>query len=308
MLDAKIKELKKEGQQNTTHKPAIEKEDLRKLKTSEVFLLTKPLSLLRNVWFHVSLFWCRRGFEGQRSLKKTSFAFQRDATGNPFVTMTHDESTNNHPGGILEVESFEKNGRMYKTSSPTDGYSALEVFLTKLNPECDSLFQYPKRNWRPWDEVWYENRLVGKNKLSTLMKEISEEAGLSRIYTNHSVRATAITLWVNAGLTDREIMALSGHRNETSLKSYHNQPSAEQLRKCSDVLSVALRDKETDESVSESPGGTSTRNPLQQLPYPSINSINSTRIATATATTTSTAYSNLFNSCSIGNVNITFQK
>ncbi len=29
MLDAKIKELKKEGQQNTTHKPAIEKEDLR---------------------------------------------------------------------------------------------------------------------------------------------------------------------------------------------------------------------------------------------------------------------------------------
>ena len=90
MLDAKIKQLKQEGLQNTTHKPAIEKDDLAKLKTSQVFLLTKPLSLLRNVWFHVSLFWCRRGFEGQGSLKKTSFAFQRDATGCPFVTMTHD--------------------------------------------------------------------------------------------------------------------------------------------------------------------------------------------------------------------------
>ncbi len=78
--------------------------------------------------------------------------------------MTHDESTKNHPGGISEVESFEKNGRMHKTSSPTDSYSALEVFLTKLNPECDSLFQYPKRNWRPWVEVWYENRPVGKKQ------------------------------------------------------------------------------------------------------------------------------------------------
>ena len=44
MLDAKIKQLKQEGMQNTMHKPAIEKEDLAKLKTSEVFSLTKPLS------------------------------------------------------------------------------------------------------------------------------------------------------------------------------------------------------------------------------------------------------------------------
>ena len=217
--------------QNTKHKPAIEKEDLVKLKTSEVFSLTKSLSLLRNVWFHVSLFWCRRGFEGQRNLKKTSFAFERDATGCPFVTMTHNETTKNHPGGISEVESLEKNGRMHKTTCPpTDGYSALEVFLTKLNPQYDALFQYPKRSWRPSEKVWYENRPLGKNKLSSLMKEISAEAGLSRTYTNHSVRAAVITLWANAGLTGREIMAISGHRNEASLRSYHNQSSVNQLQ------------------------------------------------------------------------------
>ena len=106
---------------------------------------------------------------------------------------------------------------MYKTNSQADGYSALEFFLTKLNPECDVLFQYPKRNWRPSDQVWYENRPLGVNKLPTTMKEISKEANLSCIYTNHSVRATAITLWANAGLSDREIMAISGHRSEASL-------------------------------------------------------------------------------------------
>ena len=66
MLDAKIKQLKKDGLQNTTHKPAIEQEDLEKLKNGEILSLTQPLSLLRNVWFHISLYWCRRGFEGQR--------------------------------------------------------------------------------------------------------------------------------------------------------------------------------------------------------------------------------------------------
>ena len=49
-----------------------------------------------------------------------------------------------------------------------------------------------------------------------MMKDISSTAGLSRIYANHSVRATAITLWANADLTNREIMAISGHRNESS--------------------------------------------------------------------------------------------
>ena len=147
--------------------------------------------------------------------------FGEDAKGDHFVTMAHDESTKNHPGGVSDVESYEKNTPMYKTSSKSDGYTALEKFLSKLNPECEALFQYPKRNWRPSDKVWYENRPLGLNKLSTMMKNISSEAGLSRIYTNHSVRVTAITLWANSGLTNREIMAISGHRNESSLQSYH---------------------------------------------------------------------------------------
>ena len=185
---------------------------------------------------------------------------------------------------------------MYKTNSQTDGYSALEFFLTKLNPECNALFQYPKRNRRPSDQVWYENRPVGVNKLSTTMKEISKDAGLSCIYTNHSVRATAITLWANAGLSDREIMAISGHRSEASLRSYHQLPSVNQLRKCSDVSTVALTE---DERVD-------ARYPLKQLPCQSsaVNNISANMSFQTTAPTST--YSDMFNSCTIGSVNITF--
>ena len=72
------------------------------------------------------------------------------------------------------------------------------------------------------------------------MKEMSEAAGLSKKYTNHSVRATAITLWSNAGLSNRHIMAISGHRNEQSLRSCNARPSSAQLQHSSDVLSNAL--------------------------------------------------------------------
>ena len=83
-------------------------EDLEKLKNSDILSLTHPLTLLRNAWFHISLFWCRRGFEGQRSLKKSSFVFSEDAKGDHFVAMVHDEATKNHQGGVSDVESLEK--------------------------------------------------------------------------------------------------------------------------------------------------------------------------------------------------------
>ena len=81
--------------------------------------------------------------------------------------------------------------------------------MAKLNPRCDAFFQYPRKNskWKYADEVWFDARPIGANKLDGMMKNISEEAKLSKMYTNHSVRATAITLWSNAGVQNRHIMA-----------------------------------------------------------------------------------------------------
>ena len=57
-------------------------------------------------------------------------------------------------------------------------------------------------------------------------------------YTNHSVRATAITLWSNAGVQNRHIMAISGHRSKQSLAHLNTRPSTSQLQQCSDALEV----------------------------------------------------------------------
>ena len=98
--------------------------------------------------------------------------------------------------------------------------------MAKLNPQCDAFFQYPIKNskWNSDDEVWFDARPIGGNKLDGMMKSIREEAKLSKMYHNHSVRATAITLWSNAGVQNRHIMALSGHRSEQSLSHYNTHP------------------------------------------------------------------------------------
>ena len=239
MLDAQLVNLRRSGKENVTHKPAIEEQHLRQLKTSGVFPLSSPLSLLRNVWFHIVLYFCRRGREGQRALTINSFKFVVDAAWRKFATMAHNESLKNHPGGVSDKPSNEKEARMYETADQFDGYKALKLYLEKVNPNCSSFFQYPKANFSPEEDVWFEQRPLGVNTLAN-MKKISEAAGLSKIYTNHSIRATAITLWSNAGVPNRHIMSISGHRNEQSLAHYNCRPSVSQLKNCSDVLSRAL--------------------------------------------------------------------
>ena len=156
--------------------------------------------------------------------------------------MAHDEATKNHSGGVNDVPSSEKLARMYETPEENDGYKALKFYMAKLNPRCDAFFQYPRKNstWNYADEVWFDARPIGANKLDGMMKSIGEEAKLSKMYTNHSVRATAITLCSNAGVQNRHIMAISGQRSEQSLIHYNTQPSASQLRTCSAVLSRSL--------------------------------------------------------------------
>ena len=153
MLDAKIRQLKQLGKENVQHKPPLEKEDLSKLKTSGVFNPINPLSLLRSVWFHVVLYWCRHGREGQRNLTVNTFTFEFDSSGRRYVRMTHDESSKNHPGGLGDVSSTEKEARMYETDQTIDGYKALALYLEKVNPNCLALFQYPARSWQTTNTV-----------------------------------------------------------------------------------------------------------------------------------------------------------
>ena len=62
--------------------------------------------------------------------------------------------------------------------------------------------------------------VVGECTLGEKMKCISKEAELLKLYTNHSIRATAVTILDKCGHEARHIIAVSGHKSESSIRSY----------------------------------------------------------------------------------------
>ncbi|CAC5415966.1 unnamed protein product [Mytilus coruscus] len=94
---------------------------------------------------------------------------------------------------------------------------------------------------KPGDDIWYEKIPVGRNTLGNKMKDMSEQFGLSKKYTNHCLRTTAITLLDQDGFEARDIMAVSGHRSENSIRSYSRTDEGKK-RKCQ-VVSVMLFSK-----------------------------------------------------------------
>ena len=164
-----------------------------------------------------------RGREGWTSLNKSHFKVLTDGDGSEYVTCQLTESTKNNQGGHKQAEQDYTDVRMYG-----EAVSIFKVYLTKLHPDCDRLFQTAAKSFRLNDECWFRKEPMGKTPLASMMQAISKKAGLSVEYTCHSVRASTVTTLFHSGVSARDICSITKHRQENSLKHYINDTSTEQ--------------------------------------------------------------------------------
>ena len=77
--------------------------------------------------------------------------------------------------------------------------------LARLGPNCDRLFHRSRPKYIAEDTVWCTAQALGGggDTMVSVMKKISEQAGCSKVYTNHSVRATTVTAAHAGGVSDR---------------------------------------------------------------------------------------------------------
>ncbi|KAK3729205.1 hypothetical protein QZH41_002770 [Actinostola sp. cb2023] len=206
---AKCVDLKRQGLAKVVHKPAILENDLRKLYECGVFSLVDPKTLQNKVFFEIMLFYCRRGRQNLRELKVTDFSFSCDDKGSRYVCKTGDELTKNR----REDDDGFEGGLMYEKPGPNCPVASLELYIKHLNPRNQFLFQRPKKDAKIGiDEICYDNMVVGERMLGEKMKTISREAKLSKIYTNHSIRATSVTILDSSGFEARHIMACTSSK------------------------------------------------------------------------------------------------
>ena len=78
------------------------------------FFLNDPENLQNKVFFEVMLYFCRRGRQNLRQLKKMDFSFNTDGTGARYVYKTTDELTKNRRE---DDEGFD-GGVMYEKPGP----------------------------------------------------------------------------------------------------------------------------------------------------------------------------------------------
>ena len=145
---------------------------------------------------------------------------------------------------VSEIKADESDPKMFSTGMSNCPAKYFKKILSVLNPNQTALFQKPKRNFLPSDVIWFENSPIGVNKLGDMVKEISLAASLSnlKVYTNHCVRSTTISSLDEAGIPIHRIMQTSGHRSESSVKSYCDRQSLEKYKESSNILAEVGHD------------------------------------------------------------------
>ena len=113
----------------------------------------------------------------------------------------------------------------------------LDRYFKKLPPyafEKDVFYLRPKHRAPTTPDVpWYDCVLGGKNKLSTMVRDICSEGGITK-KTNHSLRATWATTLFKAGVPEKIIQNTTGHH---ALRCYE-RVSDEQHQATSRVLTA----------------------------------------------------------------------
>ena len=220
-------ELKREGLGATEHYPTISTSDLQKMYQSYRLDIDTPVGLQNKVQFDIRLYFFRRGSENMHKMTKETFkiVFEPD-TGYRYVSLAVDELTKNHGAGDRV-----KNGAAMPEmpGNPLCPVVSFKKYFEKLNPKCDRLWQRSKDSFLDDEETWYTNSPVGEKKLQKFMSDLSEKAGLSRRYTNHSIRATGATILSREGFNAAQIMSVTGHKSVSSLAVYQRVGDIEKI-------------------------------------------------------------------------------
>ena len=244
MFNSVLKKLKQLGMDKSEHYPPISATDLDKIHQPTAFNQNSPKELQQKVFFDIQYNFARRGGENLRALRKSAFKVKIDEDGYEFVESTYNEFRKQDQTS----KGPQPKPRMYGTNDETCPVQSFKKYISKLHPKCDDFYvkAIDRKDFSTENNtVWFTSKPLGPNKLADMMPSISLRLGLSIRYTNHSIRGAVVTTLSREGFEARQIMRVTAHHCESSLRSYDLDNTTVQKR----LISQALAGKRRSTSI-----------------------------------------------------------
>ncbi|XP_072048519.1 uncharacterized protein KIAA1958-like [Amphiura filiformis] len=181
--------LKQQGKAVVNKHPPVSKPDMDRIQasasldTTTARVASPPLTtasgLQNKVFIDTMVYFANRGMENLRVMKPEDFLLQTEAeSGREFYSLK-DFGTKNH----AMDDTASQGGRMYEIQgNPRGPVATLKKYLDKLNPQCQWMWQRPKKMVTEDVSVWYDNSPLGRDTLQNMMKKISMAAGCTNVY------------------------------------------------------------------------------------------------------------------------------
>jgi hypothetical protein len=181
------------------------------------FLATNdPESLLRTVFYLIGLTFGLRAGSEHRVLSMSSFSFHTDNRGKEYLLYSEGVSKT-FQGGLKHRKVAPRTGKAYANVECADKciVNIVKLYISRCPKEGlrKAFYLKPLQNYER-KQIWFSSVPIGHNKLQGMVKCIMEKAGVNGHFTNHSLRATAVSRLFREGVDDKLIKGVTGHRSE----------------------------------------------------------------------------------------------
>lgn len=184
-----------------------------------------PQRLQHTVFFYIGLQFCLRGVQEQYELSPSQLTRHP-----PHMTVYNEEVyyqytefiSKNNQHRFKDTNTSNKQVRSYAFPGNSRCLvKLLDSYLSKLPPNSSHLYMRPLPVF-PDDlsKPSYTKQRVGINSIKQFLPSICDACGFGRKYTNHSLRATAITRMFEGKIPEKVIADKSGHKSIQGLRCY----------------------------------------------------------------------------------------
>lgn len=244
VLNGKAIELQEEGKGKRPRKAdPLTENDEEQLWSSGVLGSENPVSLNYTMFFLFSQHFGTRGRQEHHQIRIEDLRVVRDSSGKTTHVEWIEGPTKTRQGG-LRKRPRSVTQKLTKTGGSRCPIKFFEQLVSKRPSELKAsgpLYLTPLRKQRNWskEDVWFSRTPVGMNYINKFMNSMAHDAGLDvtgKNFTNHSLRKTTVKKLKKAGVSNTDIMAITGHKSEQSLADY-DQLDLEDHHRLGSILS-----------------------------------------------------------------------